>query len=346
VFWIALLVGLGFLVWLLSSILLPFVLGMAIAYLLDPLVAWLEKHGIRRVLASGGIIVGFFAVVSLLLLLVVPVVIEQLGNLAQRIPDLVVWVRVSLTPYLNRILVRFGTQIPALATPSADMVQKTVGFMGGVLTGLLTRGLAVVNVLALLGITPLVAFYLLRDWPKVIDDVDSWLPLTHAATVREQARKVDAVLAGFARGTAIVCLVQAAFYAVALTVMGLDFGLLIGITAGAISFVPYLGAIVGFVSAVGVALYQFWPSWPRVATVGAIFFIGQSIQDYVLVPRLVGDQVGLHPLWVIIGVLAGGSLFGFVGVLLAVPACAVIGVLVRFAIAQYKASELYRGGTE
>src|SRR5262249_24428552 len=155
----------------------------------------------------------------------------------------------------------------------------------------LAEGLALVNLISLLCLTPLVAFYLLRDWPKVVADVDDWMPRPHAEVIREQLRKIDAVLAGFARGAATVCLVMAAFYAVALTIVGLDFGLVIGLTAGAISFVPYLGAIVGIASAVGVSLYQFWPSWSHAVIVVLVFGLGQTIQDYVLVPRLVGDQV-------------------------------------------------------
>jgi predicted PurR-regulated permease PerM len=229
--------------------------------------------------------------------------------------------------------------LPSAST--AELFQRAAGLGTALIARLVEQGLALVNVLSLLALTPLVAFYLLRDWPRVVADVDDWLPRRHAPVIREQARKIDAVLAGFARGAATVCIAQAIFYAVALTLAGLDFGLVIGLTAGAISFVPYLGALVGLVSSVGVAIYQFWPAWPRIALVAGIFFTGQILQDYVLAPRLIGTQIGLHPLWVIFAVLAGGVLFGFVGVLLAVPACAVIAVLVRFAIARYKESALY-----
>jgi predicted PurR-regulated permease PerM len=192
-------------------------------------------------------------------------------------------------------------------------------------------------------VTPLVAFYLLRDWPRIVARIDGWLPRAHAATIREQARAIDVVLAGFARGAAIVCAALAVFYGVALSAVGLDFALLIGLVAGGLSFVPYLGAGLGLASSLGVALYQFWPDWVRVLVVLGIFMAGQIVSDYVLTPRLVGDRVGLHPLWVIFGVFAGGALFGFAGMLLAVPACAVIGVLARFALARYQASPLYTG---
>lgn len=343
-FWLGILLVFAVLLWLLSSILLPFVLGMAIAYFLDPLVGWLEKQGVRRSLASGGIIVGFFGVVGLILLFLLPVLVTQVTGLIQRIPDLFARLRDSILPLANQLLARFGARVAPLAAPSAgEMLQKSASVLGGFLLGVVSGGLALVNVIALLAITPLVAFYMLRDWPKVLEEIDGWLPREHAETIHEQVRKIDAVLAGFARGAATVCLVQGAYYAIALTLVGLDFALVIGLTAGAISFVPYLGTAFGFISSVGVALYQFWPDWVRVVVVGVVFLIGQLLQDYILTPRLVGEQVGLHPLWVMLGVLAGGALFGFVGILLAVPACAVIGVLVRFAISQYRESEFYRG---
>jgi predicted PurR-regulated permease PerM len=209
--------------------------------------------------------------------------------------------------------------------------------------GLIGRGVALVNVLGLLAVTPLVAFYLLRDWPKVIAEIDGWLPRSHADVVRAQAREADRVLAGFARGAALVCALLAVFYATALSLAGLDFGLLIGLVAGGLSFVPYLGALVGFVASVGMALIQFWPDWTRVALVAGIFVVGNVVSDYVVTPRVVGDRIGLHPLWVLFGFFAGGALFGFVGMLIAVPACAVIGVVARFAIGQYKASSYYLG---
>jgi predicted PurR-regulated permease PerM len=340
VFWVGMLVVFGVLIWLLSSILLPFVIGMAVGYFLNPLVNRLEERGDHRAVAAGGLIIGFFGIGALVLILVMPLIVEQVTALVQRLPDLVAWARESALPYVNQLAARLGVRGPA-AQPSAEVVQRMASFLSGFAGGIVSGGLAFVNVLALLAITPIVAFYLLRDWPKILRDVEGWLPRDYRDTVVEQARRIDDVLAGFARGSAIVCLVLAAFYAIALSLAGLEFGLLIGLVAGLTSFIPYVGATVGLVSSVGVALYQFWPEWIRVAIVAAIFFGGQILQDYLLTPRLIGDKVGLHPLWVIFGVLAGGALFGFVGVLLAVPACAVIGVLVRFALERYKDSDLY-----
>jgi predicted PurR-regulated permease PerM len=249
-----------------------------------------------------------------------------------------------LQPVLER------TVTGARATPAGDLshplsalVERIGSAIATLLADVVSQGLALANVLSLLAITPLVAFYLLRDWPLIIAEIDSWLPRAHAETVREQAHEIDVVLAGFARGAAIVCVALSAFYAVALSVVRLDFALVIGVTAGALSFVPYLGFAIGLASSVGIALWQFWPDWLRVALVLVIFLVGQVLSDYVLTPRLVGERTGLHPLWVIFGVFAGGALFGFVGMLLAVPACAAIGVLARFAVARYKESETYRG---
>lgn len=351
-FWLALLAVFGLALWLLSSILLPFVLGMAIGYFLDPLVGAIERRGVARAWASGAIIVAFFALGGLLMLLVVPAVVEQSSSLAKHLPALLAALEERLEPLLELPILDVitrgaggagGAPAGGIAPPMAEVASKIAQIAGSLLGGLLSGGLAVVNLLALLGVTPLVAFYLLRDWPRVIAEVDGWLPREHAETIREQARRIDAVLAGFARGAATVCLALGAFYALALSLVGLDFGLIIGLSAGAVSFVPYLGVIFGLVSSVGVALYQFWPDWIPVAVVLGIFLVGQILSDYVLTPRLVGERVGLHPLWVIFGVLAGGALFGFVGVLLAVPACAVIGVLVRFAIGRYRTSPLYLG---
>jgi len=346
-FWLGVLGSLGLLLWLLSSVLLPFVVGMAIGYFLDPVVERLTGWGLSRAAAAGLLISASFAVGALALLLVLPPLIEQTLAVAQRLPELITAVHEWLRPVLTRTLAGIGTTSGGeLAQAWNDFVQRTVSSTAGLFGEVVSQGLALLNAVALPAVTPLVAFYLLRDWPRIIAEIEGWLPQAHAAAIREQARAIDAVLAGFARGAAIVCAVLGLFYAAALSVVGLDFGLVIGFTAGALSFVPYLGFLIGLVSSVGVALYQFWPHWVRVVVVLGIFLAGQVLGDYILTPRLVGERTGLHPLWVIFGVFAGGALFGFVGMLLSVPACAAIGVLARFAIARYKESTLYLGPGE
>ncbi len=343
-FWLGIVAAVGLVLWLLRPILLPFVLGAALGYVLDPLVVRLERHGVSRTLSAVILTFGSTALLTLTLVLFMPVLVDQTVSLVRRAPDFVRALDAAIRPWLQQFLTRMrATPAGDLTGPLAQAAQETIGGATGLVASVLSRGLAVVNVLTLLAVTPLVAFYLLRDWPRIVAQVDGWLPRAHADTIRAQAREVDRTLAGFVRGSIVVCAVLAVFYAVALSLFGLDFGLVIGLTAGAVSFVPYLGFLVGLISSVGVALYQFWPAWVHVAIVFGIFMTGQILTDYVLTPRLVGTQVGLHPLWVIFAVFAGGALFGFVGILVAVPVTAVLGVLARFAIGRYKTSTLYRG---
>ena len=340
-FWLGLLAALAVLLWLLRGILLPFVLGMAIGYLLDPLVDRLQRLGISRAAAAGVMVVSSYGVGIVTTVVVAPLLARQLIDLAGNLPAYTRAGYDALAPLLQRVLATPGAaHVGDLAATAAG---RAAEMLGPIASSLIGRSLAVINLALLLAITPLVAFYLLRDWPKLVEEIDGWLPREHAPTIRAQARAIDAVLAGFARGTAIVCATLAVYYAIALTVVGLESGLVIGLVAGAVSFVPYLGTLGGAATAVGVAAFQFWPHWQRVAVVFGIFAVGQLLNDYVLTPNLVGDKVGLHPLWVLFALLAGGTLLGFVGVVIAVPVAAVIGVLARFAITRYKESDFYRG---
>jgi len=342
---IILAVSLG-LLWLLSTILLPFVLGMAIGYFLDPVADRMERWGLSRTISAAIIMVGFFFLATLVFVLLLPTVIEQVVGLVARLPEYFsALFDLGRSLWERALSVLDPNQVEQLKAPLASGVQRVAEILATFLNSVFDRSLKIVNVLTLLSLTPLVAYYLLRDWPKVVDTVDGWLPLEHAGTIREQARAIDRVLAGYVRGVATVCLSLAVFYAVALTAVGLNFGLTIGLIAGAISFIPYVGTFVGLVTSVGVAALQFWPDQVMIAVVFGVFMAGQVLTDYVLTPRLVGDRIGLHPLWVIFGLFAGGALFGFLGILLAMPVCAAIGVLTRFAIAQYKDSELYLGGS-
>ena len=342
--WLAILGGSLVLLWLLSNILLPFVLGMAIAYFLDPVADRMQRIGLSRTFSAVIIIVGFFILATLGLVLLLPTVIEQVVGLVTRLPQYFsALFDLGRSAWERTMSMLDPTQVNQLKAPFASAVQRLTELLAAFLNGVFDQSLRIVNVLTLLSVTPLVAFYLLRDWPKVLETVDGWLPLEHAPTIREQARAIDTVLAGYVRGVATVCLTLGAFYAVALSVVGLNFGLTIGLIAGGISFIPYVGTFVGLVTSAGVAAVQFWPDWVMIAVVLGVFFAGQILSDYVLTPRLVGDRIGLHPLWVIFGLFAGGALFGFLGILIAMPVCAAIGVLTRFAIAQYKESELFLG---
>lgn len=325
------------LLYVLRGILAPFVIGMAVAYLLDPVCDRLERRGLSRTLATTVVTIAFILVVAAALLLLVPLVVSQAASLLENVPAYVDLLRQQLLAWFETFRARID---PELLTRLRDglggSAEKLSAWIFGVMGQVVSGGFALVNLLSLLLITPIVAFYLLRDWDKLIAKADDLLPPAYADTIRAQVREVDRILAGFVRGVASVCLLLGAFYAIGLSVIGLDFGLVIGLVAGLISFVPFLGAIVGFVVSVGLALLQF-DNWLLIAAVAAVFMVGQALEGNVLTPKLVGGQVGLHPVWVIFGLLAGGAMFGFVGVLLAVPAAAVIGVGVRFAVQQYRA---------
>ena len=329
--------------YLLRGILLPFVAGMAVAYVLDPICDWLERHGCSRNWATIIVSIGFGIVVLIALLLLVPVLEGQIIDFAGRLPSYVDGVLNRVLPQLQTAAQRLGFgDLSDLRSSAAAQVGSIVGWIGGALARVLSSAGAFANLLSLLFITPVVAFYLLRDWDRLVRQIDSLLPRRHRDTVRAQLLEINRNLAGFARGQASVCLVLAVFYATGLSLIGLEFGLVVGLGIGVLSFIPYVGSIIGLITAVGIALAQF-PSWGPVGLVLGLFALGQILEGYVLTPRLVGNRVGLHPVWVIFALLAGGALFGFVGLLLAVPSAAVIGVLTRFAVARYLGSRFFRG---
>jgi predicted PurR-regulated permease PerM len=199
------------------------------------------------------------------------------------------------------------------------------------------------NILLLFVIVPVVAVYLLLDWDRMVAQIDSLLPRDHAPVIRRLARDIDKTLASFIRGMGTVCLILGAYYAIALMLVGLQFGLVVGFIAGLVTFIPYLGAVLGGVLAIGLALFQFWGDWVSIGLVAAIFVLGQMLEGNFLTPKLVGNSVGLHPVWLILALSVFGSLFGFVGMLAAVPIAAALGVVARFATEQYRESVLYKG---
>lgn len=330
--------------YLLRGILLPFVAGMAIAYFLDPSCDRLERAGLSRTLATTVVTVMFGLVVIAALLLIVPLLQGQIVELLARLPDYFQSLQGMLEPLLREVESNLQSDSAAqLREAVSSQAGTIVAWIAGALGGLISGGLALANILSLIFITPVVAFYLLRDWDRMLGRVDSCLPRGHAETIREQARLIDHTLAGWVRGQATVCLLLALYYSIGLSVIGLDFGLAIGLTTGVLSFVPFVGTVTGFVLSIAVALSQY-TSWGPIVGVAAFFIAGQVIEGNFLTPKLVGDRVGLHPVWVIFALLAGGALFGFVGVLLALPIAAVIGVLMRFALSQYLESRYYRHG--
>ncbi|MDH3474033.1 MAG: AI-2E family transporter [Rhodospirillales bacterium] len=330
-------------IYLLRGILLPFVAGMAVAYLLDPVCDWLEGKGLSRALATTLLTLVFLLLAVGGVLLLVPLIVGQLTGLIAQVPGYIKSLVAQLQQLLQVIETRFDPELLAqIQGALAGLGKKLVEWSTAALVGLASRGAAFANLLSLVVITPVVTFYLLRDWDRIVERVDSWLPKHMAGEIREQIGNVDRMLAGFVRGQSSVCLILGVFYALALTLAGLDFGLLIGMVAGVLTFIPFVGSAVGLVASVGMALVQF-DDWLRIGIVAAIFVVGQVLEGNFLTPKLVGDRVGLHPVWVIFALLAGGFLFGFVGVLLAVPVAAVIGVLIRFMLSRYLDSVYYLG---
>jgi len=332
--------------WVLSGMLLPFVAGLAIAYFLDPLVDRTERWGLPRWAGAVLVLLSFVLIAVLFVLLLLPLVQAQAMLLVDTLPHYAQVMRERVLPAIDRLVHRLSDEdVERLRNAAGQFAGEAVGWVGGVLRGVLTGGLKLFDVFSVLFITPVVAFYLLRDWDRLVSKVDGWLPRDHLATIRAQAREVDRTLAGFVRGQALVCLTLGVFYALGLSAAGLNFGLVIGLLSGVLSFIPYVGTLFGFAASTGLAFLQFDELW-RVGLVVAIFVFGQMVEGNVLTPKLVGDKVGLHPVWVMFALLAGGSLFGFVGVLMAVPVAAVIGVLVRFALRQYLASHYYNGAID
>jgi predicted PurR-regulated permease PerM len=331
-------------IYLFSSILLPFVAGMILAYFLDPVADRLQRLGLSRLAATILILVGFIIVLVIALMVIIPVLASQLSGFIENLPDYITRLQALITQldpaWLERTI---GVNSTNLRDGLSSLLAQGSGFIATLFQSIWESGVALVNIAGLLVVTPVVAFYMLLDWDRMIATVDGWIPRDHVATVRRLAADINTSTAGFLRGQGTLCLVLGVIYAVGLTAVGLNFGLLIGVFAGLISFIPYVGSLVGLVLSVGVALVQFWPDWIMVAAVAAIFFAGQFIEGNILQPKLVGSSVGLHPVWLMFALFAFGSLFGFVGLLIAVPAAAAVAVLVRFAIGRYLESPMYKG---
>ncbi len=345
VFWLAALAIFILLLWLLSGILLPFVAGLAIAYLLNPVTDRLVKLGLNRMVAALLIIAVVVLVLILIILLVAPLIGGQLASLIEAIPGYVAKLQAMINdlslPWLKDLL---GTGL-SQDTTVGKLVTQGMGWFTTFLKSLWSGGQALVSLFSLIVVTPVVAFYLMYDWHRMVRTVDSWVPLHQRATVHRLAREIDATISGYVRGQSAVCVLLGSFYAISLTLSGLNFGLLIGLISGAITFIPYVGSMTGLVLSVGVAVVQFWPEYSSILLVLGIFLVGQFLEGNVLSPKLVGESVGLHPVWVIFALLAFGYLFGFVGMLVAVPVSATIGVLCRFALGRYLESSFYTGET-
>lgn len=341
-FWVGLTVLLLLFIFLIKGILLPFVLGILTAYFLDPVVDRLEQLRISRGAATGIVTACFFVAIGLISILIIPVIASQLSGLIAALPGYISEIEHDYSPQISKWL----TTLPAGYMVSfkqsfANLSGSIADFAAGIAAGIFQSGMAVINLLSLILITPVVTFYLLRDWDNIIARADRLLPRKHAKIVRQQFSTIDETLAGFLRGQLNVCMLLAFYYAACLSLTGLKFGAVIGIATGLLAIIPYVGFGAGFVTGMAVAFFQFGTDVGFFVILG-VFLFGQALESYFLTPNLVGNKVGLHPVWIIFGMLSGAALFGFVGVLLAIPATAIIGVLIRFAISQYMESDYYK----
>jgi predicted PurR-regulated permease PerM len=343
-FWTGAVLVFGLFLFVFSDILLPFIAGMALAYFLDPVADRLERLGFSRLWATIVILLAFVVLLVLALMIIVPVLANQFADLMKNMPDYIGRLQGLVTSFDPAWIEKtLGVSAAQLKDGLNSLMTEAIGFVTSLFKSLWSSGLAIINIVSLFVVAPVVAFYMLLDWDRMVATVDGWVPREHVATVRAIASEIDRSIAGFVRGQGTLCLILGIYYALGLTVVGLNFGLLIGLLAGLISFIPYVGSLTGLVLALGVAFVQFWPDWMWIAAVAGIFFVGQFIEGNILQPKLVGSSVGVHPVWLMFALLAFGALFGFVGLLVAVPCAAAIAVIMRFAIARYKASPLYRG---
>lgn len=341
--WIIATAIIGLALYSIGNILLPFITGSFIAYAMHPTVTKLEQLGIRRTLATLAMILGLFIVIGTMLFVLIPFIVKELLYLAAALPEYTKSMLDILMPYLDKISPYIEM------AKNEDIQSKSTAYVGSMLSwalkfmaNLLTNTLAIANLILLIVITPMVAFYMLRDWPIALDKIRSFLPKQQAATILDLAEKVNNTLGEYVRGQSLVCLMLAALYSTGFLLIGLEYAFTIGIVTGLLSFIPYVGMLIGFVAAMGISISQF-TTWEPIAMVGVVFAVGNFVEGQLLSPNLVGGRIGLHPVWVIFALLAGGSLMGFIGMLLALPTAAILGVLVRYAMSQYLSSTLYLG---
>jgi len=339
----------GFL-WVFNSILTPFILGIAIAYLLDPVMRKFSRKQVPRWATSLIILTLFFGFLLLMFVLLAPMAFRQAQMLIEQMPNYIQNLLDYINPYLIWIQDRVGEDYieqinEYLKGNAGKVVGVTGGITGGIVGGLATGGKVLAEMATTLALTPLIAFFMMTEWPNITRWVESLYPRQHAPVIRSLLRQIDAKLSGFIRGQLTVAFTLGVIYAIALSVAGLNYGFLIGLGAGIFSIIPLVGSTLGLVAGIAVSWFQAGDI-VYTSIIAAIFMAGQFIEGNFLAPKMVGDSVGLHPLWIIFALLAGGSLLGIVGMLVAVPVAALIGVLVGFAIQQYKASPLYLKETE
>lgn len=326
--------------WFLGDIVLPFVLGAGLAYFLNPLVDALARRGMPRAGAVALIALVALGGVALALVALIPAIVGQAVALAQAAPQVFAALSAALTERFPDLTL----DAEALRQGLARLGEWAQAQGGEIANRVLTSARSLMNVVLLLVVVPVVTVYLLLDWPRMLAAIDGLLPRPQVATIRRLASEIDRAVAAYIRGMGSVCLIMGAYYGIGLMAVGLQFGLVVGALAGLLTFIPYVGAAVGGALAIGLALWQFWGQWVPFGLVVGVFVLGQALEGNVITPRIVGQAVGLHPVWLLFALSVMGALFGLVGMLVAVPMAAAAGVLVRHAIEVYRESELYRDG--
>ena len=329
--------------YLIQGILMPFLTGLLVAYAMNPAVKRFEKWGISRTFGTSIMIFSFFLLIALFLFIVIPFIQTELLRLASRVPQYGNRILVTLQPFIdNASLYIKPEDTERLRELASSYLVDVITWGIKFLVKIFTSGLALANLLSLIVITPIVAFYFLRDWNKIMGALDSWLPRPYEPTLRQLFTEMNNRIGGFAKGQSLVCLLIGTYYVITLTLANLDFSVVVGMVIGVIAFIPYVGAIIGFMLSMGIAFSQF-SDWTSIGIIAGIFAVGQTLEGYFLIPYFVGDRIGLHPVWVLFSLLVGGVLYGFIGILFALPVAAAMGVLVRHLLAAYLKSPYYLG---
>ncbi len=348
-FWVGALALVVLFLWIFSGVLLPFAAAFVIAYLLDPFVNRLQHLGLHRLVATLLVLAACVMIIALILMLIVPVLSHQFAEFIHALPDLLNKLQRLIVAAGGRVakeygaplLQRFGLATNGTGVGVGDLAATVATWIGAFLNSLVARGFALISLVSLIVVTPVVAFYMLLDYHAMIAAIDNLVPPRHRPVVHRLAAQIDQAMAGFLRGQSLVCLFLGVWYGVGLSLVGLNFGLLIGITAGFLSFIPYVGSFTALIVAAIVAIVQGWPHLYLLAMALSVVIVGQLLEANILSPKLVGDRVGLHPVWLIFALLAFGSVFGFTGLIIAVPVAAAAGVILHFVIASYRGSDLY-----
>jgi len=321
----------------------PFAAGITIAYFLEPIVSSLEKKSIPRWIGTLITLSGFLFLLVFIILLILPMIFAQITSLVTAMPDYVEKAREHLIPWAKHWISEISPNYSQhIETAKSQTTENVASLLGSALKRIISGGMSLINIVTLFILTPVIAFYVLKDWDKMTGIIDNLIPRKSYAVIKEQLGEINKTLSGFIRGQALVCLCLGIFYAVGLRLNGLEYGATVGLVSGLLTIIPYVGTVFGFAVSTILALVQFEGDLIRTGLVILVFVIGQGLEGYILTPRLVGDRVGLHPVWILFAIIAGISLLGFTGALIAVPVAAVIGVLVRFAVKMYKSSNTYK----